>query len=324
MKNILITGSGGYVGRQLVERIKADTYTHAGDIGEIVAIDVFEVNSKDKIKDVSYYVADIRDSKRLQKIFQKHNINTVIHMAAILSPSTNISVKDMYDINVIGTRNILECCTDNKVERFIAASSGAAYGYYEDNSDWLNEERDPIRGNTEFPYSYHKRINEEDFELYQKSMPEMKQFIFRIGAVLGKNVDNLITDLFKKKFIAGIRGSNSPFTFIWDEDLVEILLSAIHSEKPGAYNVAGDGAVSLPEIAKYLNKVFVPLPTGLVTRALAVMKKIGVSQYGPEQVKFLKYRPVLDNKKLKSIYGYSPRKTSHEVFKFYLENGNIK
>ena len=319
MKNILITGTGGYVGRQLVERIKADDYPHKDEIGEVVALDVVE--PKTKVDGVHYHVADIRDKAKLEELFKKYNINTVIHMAAVLAPSPRIPADAMYKINVNGTRNILECCYDNKVERFVAASSGAAYGYYEDNSEWLSEDKDPIRGNMEFPYSFHKRVNEEDFELYQKIMPEMKQFIFRIGTVLGKNVDNLITDLFKKPVITGIKGSDTPFVFIWDDDLVEIVLSALFSEKPGAYNVAGDGAVKLPEIAKYLNKKFLPLPTKLVEKALGVMRGIGVSQYGPEQVRFLKYRPVLDNKKLKEVYGYVPRKTSHEVFEFFLENG---
>lgn len=320
MKNILITGTGGYVGKQLVERIKAQDYAHKNEIGSVVAVDV--VQPKQKVEGVSYYVADIRDKEKLSAIFKEHKINTVIHMAAILAPSPRIPVDDMYKINVNGTRNILECCYDNNVERFIAASSGAAYGYYEDNSDWLSEDNDPIRGNMEFPYSFHKRINEEDFTLYKKVMPQMKQFIFRIGTVLGKNVDNLITDLFKKPVITGIKGSDTPFVFIWDEDLVEIVLSSLFSDKPGAYNVAGDGAVKLPEIAKYLNKRFVALPTKLVENALGVMRTFGVSQYGPEQVRFLKYRPVLDNKKLKEVYGYIPQKTSHEVFEYYLENGN--
>lgn len=319
MKNILITGTGGYVGSQLVQRIKSDSYPHKDQIGDVVAIDVFE--PKGKVDGVDYYVADIRNKEQLKEIFKRHQINAVIHMAAVLAPGPKISVDAMYKINVNGTRNILDCCFDNNVERFIAASSGAAYGYYEDNSKWLSEDRDPIRGNMEFPYSFHKRVNEEDFELYKKIMPDMKQFIFRIGTVLGKSVDNLITDLFKKPVITGIKGSDTPFVFIWDEDLVEIVLSSLFSDKPGAYNVAGDGAVKLPEIAKHLNKRFIPLPTKLVENALGFMRGIGVSQYGPEQVKFLKYRPVLDNKKLKEVYGYIPQKTSQEVFDYYLANG---
>ena len=50
------------------------------------------------------------------------------------------------------------------------------------------------------------------------------------------------------------------------------------------------------------------------------MKRIGVSQYGPEQVRFLRYRPVLANDRLKNEFGYFPRKTSREVFQHYLQS----
>jgi UDP-glucose 4-epimerase len=316
-KHILLTGAGGYVGSQILEKLTALDYINKDLVGDVVAIDVMA--PKNELTGVVYYQADIRDLEKLSQIFKTHKINTVIHMAAVLAPSSRIPVEDMYAINVTGTRNILSCCFDNKVERFIAASSGAAYGYYADNSQWLSEDRDPIRGNIEFPYAFHKRINEEDFELYRKMMPQMKQFIFRIGTVLGKNVDNLITNLFKKPVVTGIKGSETPFVFIWDEDLVEIILSAINSDKPGAYNVAGDGAVKIQEIAKYLKKRLVLLPTSLVEKSLSVLKGMGLSQYGPEQVRFLKYRPVLDNKKLKEQFGYIPKKTSHEVFEYYLK-----
>ena len=151
-------------------------------------------------------------------------------------------------------------------------------------------------------------------------MPQMKQFVFRIGSVLGINVNNLITDMFKKPIVTGIRGSNAPFVFIWDEDLVNILLEGITSEKPGQYNVAGDGAVNLPDIAKKLKKKYISIPSKVVEKALVFLKGAGLSQYGPEQVKFLKYRPVLDNKKLKEVFGYTPKKTSLQVFNYYLDN----
>jgi superfamily I DNA/RNA helicase len=50
---------------------------------------------------------------------------------------------------------------------------------------------------------------------------------------------------------------------------------------------------------------------------LAVLKKLHLTQYGPEQVDFLRYRPVLDNRRLKQEFGYVPRKTSSEVFDFW-------
>ena len=321
MKNILITGTSGYVGTQIIEKLKSKHYPHKSEIGKVVALDVRDNGVR--VEGVKYYFEDIRNLEKMKEIFKENDINTVMHMAAILSPSEKVPLEMMYEINVDGTRNLLKCSKLNSVERFITASSGAAYGYHADNSEWLSEDTDKIRGNLEFPYAFHKRLNEEDLEIYKDLMPEMKQFVFRIGAVLGVNVNNLITDLFKKKVVTGIKGSDAPFVFIWDEDLVGILLEAITSLKPGQYNVAGDGAVNLPDIAKRLNKTYIPLPSKFVEKVLVFLKGTGLSQYGPEQVKFLKYRPVLDNKKLKEVYGYIPKKTSIEVFNYYLENRNF-
>jgi UDP-glucose 4-epimerase len=50
---------------------------------------------------------------------------------------------------------------------------------------------------------------------------------------------------------------------------------------------------------------------------LATLHPLGLTRYGPEQVDFLRYRPVLDNRRLKQELGYVPRKTSREVFDFY-------
>jgi UDP-glucose 4-epimerase len=48
------------------------------------------------------------------------------------------------------------------------------------------------------------------------------------------------------------------------------------------------------------------LPPGLVRVALGLLHPLGLSQYGPEQVDFLRYRPVLDNRRLKEDFGYTP------------------
>ena len=55
----------------------------------------------------------------------------------------------------------------------------------------------------------------------------------------------------------------------------------------------------------------------LLRGVLAVLHPLGLSQYGPEQVDFLRYRPVLSNRRLKEQLGYVPTMTSSEVFDFY-------
>jgi UDP-glucose 4-epimerase len=58
----------------------------------------------------------------------------------------------------------------------------------------------------------------------------------------------------------------------------------------------------------------------LIRAALRVLKPLGLSQYGPEQVDFLRYRPVLSNEALERDFGYTPERTSREVFDYYWQH----
>ena len=119
-----------------------------------------------------------------------------------------------------------------------------------------------------------------------------------------------------------LRGADSPFVFIWDEDVVNIIKQGVVDSKTGIYNLAGDGALTLKDIAGLLNKPLLSLPVSLVTAALALGKLFKVGRYGPEQVDFLRYRPVLSNQALKESFGYTPSKTSKEVFQLFAQHIN--
>ena len=115
----------------------------------------------------------------------------------------------------------------------------------------------------------------------------------------------------------GIAGSASPFVFIWDEDVVACLVKGIQGPACGTFNLAGDGVLTLREIAGRLGKPYLPLPAGLVAGVLRALHPLGLSRYSAEQVDFLRYRPVLSNRRLKRDFGYTPRKTTSEVFDLY-------
>jgi UDP-glucose 4-epimerase len=57
----------------------------------------------------------------------------------------------------------------------------------------------------------------------------------------------------------------------------------------------------------------------LIQAALSILKPLGIIQYGPEQVKFIKYRPVLDNSKIKQQFNHQPRYTSEQALDAYLQ-----
>ena len=306
-KKVLVTGSSGYLGSQTVAAL-----ARRPDLA-VIALDVREPAAR--LDGVAYEVADIR-APEVDAIVARHRPDVIVHLASIVTPGKNSNRAFEYDVDVNGTRNLLQACVKHGVRRVIVSSSGAAYGYYADNPEWLIES-DPVRGNEVFAYSCHKRLVEELLAEYRTSHPDLEQIVFRIGTILGPTVRNQITDLFEKSKILAIAGSDSPFVFIHDQDVVGAILHGIDSPKTGIFNVAGDGKLTIFEIAQRLGKRCRVLPAGLLQAALWVLKKLNLTQYGPEQLDFLRYRPVLLNTRLKEEFGYTPKLSSAQVFDLY-------
>jgi UDP-glucose 4-epimerase len=307
-RSVLITGAGGYLGSQLLALLR-----ERGDgIGRVVALDVRETPEEKRLPGVDYRVADIR-SAELVDIFKSEAPDVVVHLASIVTPGKGSTREFEYSVDVVGTQNVLEACLAAGVNKIVVTSSGAAYGYHADNPAWISEDW-PVRGNEAFAYSHHKRLVEEMLARWRIEHPQLQQVVLRVGTILGATVQNQITALFEKPRLLAIRGSDSPFVFIWDKDVAGAILHAVTTDRAGVYNVAGDGALSIREIAQRLGKGLIVLPAWLLQAALALLKPFGLTRYGPEQVDFLRYRPVLDNRKLKEEFGYAPKKTSSEVF----------
>lgn len=305
---VLITGAGGYLGSQLLRAL-----TEKGDaIGRIVAVDVRETPPGLRLPGVDYRVMDVR-SAELTGLFMETAPEVVVHLASIVTPGKDSTREFEYSVDVLGTENVLNASLAAGVKKIVVTSSGAAYGYHADNPAWITEDW-PARGNEAFAYSHHKRLVEEMLARWRVDHPQLQQVVLRVGTILGATVNNQITALFEKPRLLAIRGAESPFVFIWDRDVAGAILHAVTSDRTGIYNLAGDGALTIEEIARRLGKPTTVLPAWLLQAALALLKPLGLTRYGPEQVDFLRYRPVLDNRRLKEVFGYTPRKTSSEAF----------
>lgn len=311
-KSILITGADGFLGRGLVAAL-----ARRGDTDTVVATDVREVEPARRLPGITYRRVDVRDDG-LGALLAEHRVDTVVHLASIVTPGKGSTRELEYAVDVGGTRNVLTACLAQGVQHLIVSSSGAAYGYHADNPAWITEDH-PLRGHEAFAYAHHKRLVEEMLAEARRQHPALAQTVLRIGTILGERVDNQITALFQKPRPIAIAGSDSPFVFVWDDDVVGALLHALSGDAPpGCFNLAGDGALSIHEIAARLGKRARVFPAGLLRAALAVGRALGVSRYGPEQIDFLRYRPVLLNKALKERFGYVPKKTSAQAFEAFV------
>ncbi len=308
LPSVLVTGSSGYIGRLLIAELAERA--RAGKLGAVVAADIRPPDALPS--GITFVRHDVRDSG-LDAVLQQHGITVVVHLASIVTPPKGSTRAFEDSVDVEGTRRVLEACVAAGVRRIVVTSSGAAYGYHADNPVGLRES-DPIRGNERFAYSWHKRLVEETLAHYAQTHPALEQVIFRVGTILGATVNNQITALFERKRLLAIRGSASPFVFIHDRDVVGCLVRAVDAPVTGIFNVAGDGALTIDDIATLLDKSVLRIPAWLLQGALALLKPLGLTRYGPEQVDFLRYRPVLDNTRLKDVFGYRPAMTSREAF----------
>lgn len=305
---VLITGGAGFLGTRVAESLVA----HPG----VELVVVGDVRSPQQpIDGVVVELCDVTTAEGLSPLMKRHRIDVVIHLAAIVSPGRDHAME--YRVDVDGTRHVVEACVETGVSRIVVSSSGAAYGYHPDNPAWLKES-DPVRGNDEFPYARHKRLVEEMLSEYRDEHPQLEQTIFRIGTILGPTVENQITRLWGGPRLLAIRGSDSPFVFVWVDDVAEAMVRAAIDGPPGIFNVAGDGALTVHDLARRLNKKLLTVPAGLLGVALRVGRALRLTVHGPEQVRFLRYRPVLANDALKQEFGYTPTKTSAEAFEAYL------
>lgn len=306
-RRVLVTGGDGFLGRSVVAALAASARCEA-----LVALDVRDVPAERQLPGVVYARQDVRDAG-LSATMAAHRIDTVVHLASIVTPGKGSDRAFEHSVDVGGTRNVLDACVALGVARIVVSSSGAAYGYHADNPAWITEDQ-PLRGNEVFAYADHKRQVEALLADHRTRFPALAQTVLRIGTILGEQVDNQITALFEKKRLIAIRGSASPFVFVWDEDVTGAIVHALSGAPSGCYNLAGDGALTIPEIAARLGKRALAWPAGVLQAALAVGSALGVSRYGPEQLDFLRYRPVLLNTALKKRFGYVPRKTSAQAF----------
>ena len=129
MKKILITGSEGFIGSHLVERLITKgykvrcliLYNSFNNIGNLSFIKKSLLNKAELI------FGDIRDNNLVTDISK--NCSTIINLAALIGiPYSYKAVKSYLDVNILGTHNLLEAALKNKVKKFIHTSTSEIYG----------------------------------------------------------------------------------------------------------------------------------------------------------------------------------------------------
>jgi len=141
LKTILVTGSAGFIGSNLVKEL-LKTNEEISIIGFDSVNDYYDVSikeyrlaeieklaeSKPKCK-YTFIKGNLADKALIEKIFTENKIDIVVNLAAQAGVRYSITNPDAYiESNIIGFYNILEACRNHPVEHLVYASSSSVYG----------------------------------------------------------------------------------------------------------------------------------------------------------------------------------------------------
>jgi UDP-glucose 4-epimerase len=122
MKNILVTGGGGYIGAHCCKQLKASGYNP-------IVLDNLVYGHREAVKWGDFIHADIGDPTAIDQVFKMRSIHAVMHFSAFAYVGESIvSPEKYYRNNLCGTINLLNCMVRSNIDKFVFSSTCATYG----------------------------------------------------------------------------------------------------------------------------------------------------------------------------------------------------
>lgn len=134
MERILVTGAVGQIGSELVEALR-DKYGNEN----VVAAGHRTKPTKEMLESGPFEFINVVDKETVEKVIKKYNVDTIYHMAAILSVVGEEKPQLAFQVNIIGLYNVLELVREYKLERIMVPSSIATFGPDTPQKDTPNE-----------------------------------------------------------------------------------------------------------------------------------------------------------------------------------------
>ncbi len=285
---------------------------------------------------MEYRQGDVRDEKALRGAFAGADV--VIHLAFMITG--NASAETIRQINVEGTLNAFHAARAVDAQRFVYASSVAAYGFHPDNPIGITEDW-PTRPAERLFYAREKAELEQLLiaEAQGAELPEL--YMVRPPIVVGPHAlgakgtipapladaGGRLIDLIKRLPIpVPALTPGFQLQLIHEDDVGQALLQcALGAGPPGAYNIAGEGVLTGADIAREAGLTPVGIPSAIVQRfarfAAALPKPPGTPP-AVDWIEALAHPSIMDTAKARRELGWQPRYTGLEALRDTLAGGD--
>jgi nucleoside-diphosphate-sugar epimerase len=314
---VAVTGPTGTFGFGLIPLLEADPR-----IERVVGIArrPFDPQQHGWTK-MQYRQGDVRDPDALRDAFDSADV--VVHLAFMITGTA--SRDTIRAINVEGTANAFNAATAAGADRFVYASSVAAYGFHEDNPIGMTEDW-PVRPAAKLFYAQEKAELEQLLREQADAHPELTLYLLRPPIVLGPHAvgakDSLPEPLAaiaqKALDLAGrlpmslpVPVPDLPMQFTHEDDVGQALLKCVVADgPPGAYNIAGDGTVTAADIVRELGFTPITVPAGISQGAARAAASVPLPSFAPpaaEWVEAASHPAIMDTTKAKRELGWEPQ-----------------
>ncbi len=315
-RRVLITGISGHLAGKLARRLEADPA-----VDYVVGVDLEEPAVD--LERTDYVRADIRNPL-VVKVLQTTEVDTVVHLAILSSPTRAGGRSRMKELNIVGIMQLLGACqrTDRLV-KLVMKSTTAVYGAGPRDPAIFTEE---MSARSDPRHGYMKDAVE--IERYARSFArrrtDVSLTLLRFANFMGPEIQTTLTRYFSLPVVPTAMGYDPRLQFIHEDDAVEVLYRSVVEDRPGVYNVTGDGVVLLSQALRLAGKPSIPLVLPLVQPVATFLRRVGTVDFATDQLRFLLYGRVADNTRLKRDFGYTPRYSTREALLDFARGRRIR
>jgi UDP-glucose 4-epimerase len=300
VEKLLITGISGGQGRLLASRV-ADAY-------EVVGTD--RAPWEGHPKNIKVYVVDVL-KKKFEDVFRHERPQAVVHLGQIRHFRAEPELR--HEVNVLGTRRLLEFCAKHDVKQLVVVSSSYVYGALPENPYFLDEEA-PLNSSRTYPEIRDLVEMDTLTTAHLWKYPHMATTSLRPVNTLGTHVHSSIVTYLKLGYVPTILGFNPMTQFIHEEDLTEAIALTLERKLRGVFNITGPGEVPLKVAIHETGGTVVPLPEFVARALFGRLFQLGLFHAPPGAIDYIKYPCTVAGKRFIEATGFKPLFTLEETF----------
>ncbi len=331
---ILVTGGTGFLGGHLLlELLKSDVPIRAlisekGDPTKVLSVwKHYMKDSRSMLDKVEWYAADISNKASLEPAFE--GVNRVYHCAAIVSFNPGMKER-MHEVNVLGTKNVVNLCMEKNVKKLIHVSSIAAVRSSINGEPAKETDGWPLKARS----WYSKTKTMAEMEVWRGNVEGLNTVLVNPSVILGPGKWNTGSPRFFGVCYKGLRHFTRGITgFVDVRDVVQIITKLMGSDICGERFILNAANLSFEELfTKIANALNVKAPsvyappylTGFAWRAEFVKHMLtGIPPVVTKQsARSAHLRQVYSSKKVEEMLDYSFRpidETIKEVAGMFLK-----